>query len=93
MEIIKLIFDTYFFTLHSLNILADRRSDGLYVRTIHLSGCMDRIYRYHIWELPVYHYHEIMVIYTYPFLVVITLLFSCIIFINDCICILTGSPV
>ena len=28
----------------------------------------------------------------YPFLVVITQLFSCIIFINDCICVLTGSP-
>ena len=47
----------------------------------------------HRWDLPVLHYHEIMVIYFYPFLVVITLLFSWIIFINDCICILTGSPV
>ena len=28
-----------------------------------------------------------------PFLVVITLLFTSIIFINNCICILTGSPV
>ena len=46
----------------------------------------------HRWDLPVLHYHEIMVIYPYPFLVVITQLFSCIIFINDCICILTGSP-
>ena len=46
----------------------------------------------HIWELPVIHYHKIMVIYHYPFLVVITQLFSCIIFINGCICILTGSP-
>ena len=27
-----------------------------------------------------------------PFLVVITLMFSCIIFFHDCICILTGSP-
>ena len=33
-----------------------------------------------------------MVIYPYPFLVVITQLFSNIIFINDCVCILTGSP-
>ena len=33
-----------------------------------------------------------MAIYPYPFFVVITQLFSCIIFINDCICILTGSP-
>ena len=47
----------------------------------------------HIWELPVLHYHKIMVIYPYPFLVVIIQLFSCIIFINGCICILTGLPV
>ena len=47
----------------------------------------------HRWELSVSHYHKIMVIYPYPFFVVITLLFSCIIFINYCICILTGSPV
>ena len=47
---------------------------------------------WHIWELPVLYYHKIMVIYYYPFLVVITLLFSCILFINDCICILTISP-
>ena len=33
-----------------------------------------------------------MVIYPYPFFVVITQLFSCIIFINGCICILTDSP-
>ena len=46
----------------------------------------------HRWELSVLHYHEIMVIYPYPFLVVITQLFSCIVFINDFICILTGSP-
>ena len=46
----------------------------------------------HRWDLPVLHYHKIMVIYPYPFLVVITQLFSCTIFINDCICILTGSP-
>ena len=46
----------------------------------------------HIWDLPVLRYHKIMVIYPYPFLVVITQLFSCIIFNNDCICILTGSP-
>ena len=46
----------------------------------------------HKWELPVLHYHKIMVIYPYPFLVVITQLFSCIILINYCICILTGSP-
>ena len=35
---------------------------------------------------------SIMVIYPYPSLVVITQLFSCIIFINDCICTLTDSP-
>ena len=46
----------------------------------------------HGWDLPVFHYHEIMLIYPYPFLVAITQLFSWIIFINDCICILTGSP-
>ena len=46
----------------------------------------------HRWDLPILHYHEIMVIFPYPFFVVITQLFSCIIFINDCICILTGSP-
>ena len=46
----------------------------------------------HVWELPVLHYHEIMVIHPYPFLVAITQLLSWIIFINDCICILTGSP-
>ena len=45
----------------------------------------------HRWGLPVLRYHEIMVIYPYPFVVVITQLFSWIIFINDCICILTGS--
>ena len=44
------------------------------------------------WELPVLHYHEIIVICLYPFLVVITQFFSWIICINDCICILTGSP-
>ena len=54
------------------------------------------IYRFlsrykHRWELPVLHYHKIMVIYPYPFLVVIAQLFSWIIFIHDCICILTGS--
>ena len=46
----------------------------------------------HRWDLPVLRYHKIMVIYPYPFLVVITKLFSCIICINDCICILAGSP-
>ena len=45
----------------------------------------------HRWELPVLHYQKIMAIYPYPFLVVITQLFSWIIFIHDCICILTGS--
>ena len=47
---------------------------------------------HHRRDLPVLRYHKTMVIYPYPFLVVITLLFSCIIFINDCICILTVSP-
>ena len=46
----------------------------------------------HRWDLPVLRYLKIMVIYPYPFLVVINQLFSCIIFIDDCICILTGSP-
>ena len=46
----------------------------------------------HRWNLPVLCYHKIMVIYPYPFLVVITQFLSCIIFINDCICILNGSP-
>ena len=46
----------------------------------------------HRWELPVIHYHKIMVIYHYPFVVVIIQFFSWIILINDCICILTGSP-
>ena len=50
------------------------------------------VWRVHRWDLTVLRYHEIMVIYPYPFLVVITQFFSCIIFINDCICILTGSP-
>ena len=45
----------------------------------------------HRLDLPVLRYHEIMVIYPYPFFVVITQFLSCIIFINDCICILTGS--
>ena len=45
----------------------------------------------HRWELPVLHYHKIMLIYPYPSLVVITQFFSWIIFIRDCICILTGS--
>ena len=44
-------------------------------------------------ELPVFHYHEIMEIYPYPFFVEVFHFFSCIIFNNDCICILTGSPV
>ena len=42
----------------------------------------------HIWELPVSHYHEIMVIYPYTFFGAISQLFSCIICINDCICII-----
>ena len=46
----------------------------------------------HRWDLPILCYHEIMIIYPYPFLVVITQFFSYIIFINGCICILTGSP-
>ena len=46
----------------------------------------------HRWDLPVLRYHKVMVIYPYHFLVVIDQLFSCIIFINDCICTLTGSP-
>ena len=45
----------------------------------------------HRWEIPVLHYHKIVVIYPYPFFVVITQLFSWIISINDCICILTVS--
>ena len=49
-------------------------------------------YMGHRWDLPVLRYHKIMVIYPYPFLVVITQLFSCIIFINEFTCILTGSP-
>ena len=48
--------------------------------------------RHHRWDFPVLRYHKIMVIYLYPFLVVITQLFSWMIFINDCIRILTGSP-
>ena len=43
-------------------------------------------------NLSVLCYHTIMVIYPYPFFVVITQFFSWIILINDCICILTGSP-
>ena len=43
-------------------------------------------------ESPILHYHKIMVIYPYPFLVVTAQFFSWIIFINDCICILIGSP-
>ena len=46
----------------------------------------------HRWELPFLHYHKIMETYPCPFLVSITLLFSWIIFINDCIWILTGLP-
>ena len=45
----------------------------------------------HRWVSPVPHYHEVMVIYPYPFLELITLFFSCIIFINGCICILISS--
>ena len=48
---------------------------------------------WHRWELPVLHYHKIMGIYPYPFFVVINQLFSCIIFINGCICILNDSHV
>ena len=46
----------------------------------------------HRWELPVLRYHKILVIYPYRFFAVITQLLSNIIFINYCICILTGSP-
>ena len=46
----------------------------------------------HIWELTIIHCHKIMENYPYPFLVVISQFFSLVIFINDCICILTGSP-
>ena len=46
----------------------------------------------HSWELPVIHYHKILVTFPSHFLVVITRLFSWIILINDCKCILTGSP-
>ena len=45
-----------------------------------------------IWELLVLHYNKIMVIYPYPFLMVIIQFFYWIIFTNDCICIITGSP-
>ena len=47
---------------------------------------------HHIWDLPVFHNHRVMVIYPYPFFVVITQFLACIIFINDCKHILTGSP-
>ena len=57
-----------------------------------LSDLFDWLGLRHRRDLPVLHNHEIMVIYPYPFLVVINLLLSCILFINDCICILTGSP-
>ena len=43
-------------------------------------------------ELPILHYQKIMVICPYPFLMVVTQLFSWIMCINYCICILTGSP-
>ena len=46
----------------------------------------------HRWELPVLHYHKIIGIYPYHLFVAITQLFSYIIFINGCICILIGSP-
>ena len=58
-------------------------------------GCVG--YHYDIYlaehkrELPVLHYHKIMVIYPYPFLVVIDQFLSWIIFMNNRICILTGS--
>ena len=48
-------------------------------------------YSKHRRKLSVLHYHKIIVIYPYAFLVVINQLFSCIICINDCICILIGS--
>ena len=47
---------------------------------------------FHTRELLIIYCRKIMVIYLYPFLVVITQFFSCIIFIDDCICILNGSP-
>ena len=58
---------------------------------------MPKISRYgvacrHIWELTVLHCHKIMVIFMYSFLVVIIILLSWILFINDFICILNGSP-
>ena len=49
------------------------------------------INEHHTWKLPVLRYNKIMVIYPYPFLVVFTQFFSWRIFINYCICILTGS--
>ena len=60
-------------------------------RFIFASFCLAGLERL-VWELPFLCYHEIMLIYPYHFVVVINLLFSWIIFINDCICILTGSP-
>ena len=47
---------------------------------------------YHVWALSDLCYHIILEIFPYPFLVVITQLLFCITFINDCICILDGSP-
>ena len=67
------------------------------ISLLFLIGLLKKLISYRVppdrrWELPVLYHHEIMVIYPYPFWVVITQLFSWIILINDCICILTGSP-
>ena len=64
---------------------------GVHVPVLHIVGSLPAPVA-HRWELTVLCYHKILVMYPYPFFVVITLLFSNIIFINDCICILTGPP-
>ena len=55
-----------------------------YLRT---SVCSEQ----HRWGLHVLYYHNIMVFPHYYFLVLITQMFYWLIFINDCISILTGS--
>ena len=62
------------------------------VHIIHLVQIVFFLCRNHRWELIVLYYHKIMVMEPYPFLVVINQLSLWIIFINDRIYILTGSP-
>ena len=74
-------------TIYSSHAVKFLQDFGVFLFRIHFQMSMQPQMGFTRSPLP-----RIMVIYPYPFLVVITQLFSWIIFINYCICILTGSP-